>query len=100
MPLLLPERIPEAMNKWRRWRFWRAVRDWCNRRMTDTWMDGGNCDSRCPRCKQWESHGNVITTEWGDHPTQERACRTCGYNWRAEFTPAGYVPTTTGEGRK
>lgn len=79
------------MNKWKRWAFWKALRDWCNRRMKDAWMHGGNCDSCCPRCKQWESHGNKITTEpfpkW-DH----RVCGNCGYKWPAEFGPAGFMP--------
>ncbi len=58
-------------------------------------MEGGNCDSCCPRCKQWESSGNRITTEPYSEPddgSENRVCANCGYSWRAVFTPFGFIP--------
>lgn len=80
------------MNKWKRWEFWMKARDWCNKKMTNAWMHGGNCDSRCLRCKRWESHGNRIETTSLDDVLEHRKCSGCGYEWRAIFTPAGFVP--------
>ena len=78
--------------KWKKWKFWKRVRDWCNTRMTAAWMKGGNCDSACPKCHQWESHGNVIETEPQEDGSELRSCNNCGYAWKAIFTPAGFVP--------
>ncbi len=78
--------------KWKKWQFWRHMRDWCNRRMTSAWMEGGNCDSCCPRCKQWESHGNTINTESLDDGSEQRTCSVCGQQWKAVFGPAGFMP--------
>lgn len=59
--------------------------------MTSSWMSGGNCDSCCPQCKQWESKGNLITTKSNNDGSETRACGNCGYHWKAIFTPAGFV---------
>jgi hypothetical protein len=83
------------MNR-RKWEFWRKVRDWCNRKMTSAWMEKGNCDSRCPQCNQWESRGNIIVTLSQDDGSELRICKNCDYEWKALFTPAGFIPIDQG----
>ena len=80
------------MNKWQKWELWKKIRDWSNRRMKDAWMEGGNCDSACPNCKQWESLGNRIETVPLESGLELRKCKSCGNEWQAIFTPAGFVP--------
>lgn len=48
-------------------------------------------DSCCPTCRVWESQGNEITTEALSDGSDKRTCGKCGYQWRAIFTPAGFV---------
>lgn len=76
----------------KRWEKWKRLRDFCNKRMKRAWMAGGNCDSCCPRCKQWESLGNDISTAQKDDDSCLRRCTNCGYKWVAIFTPTGFVP--------
>ena len=78
--------------KWRVWYFWKRLRGICERKMQDAWMIGGNCDSCCPNCKHWESLGNQITTISNDDGSETRTCGNCNHQWRAIFTPAGFVP--------
>ena len=80
-----------------KWEFWRAARDWCNGRMKSARMEGGNCDSCCPRCHQWESHGNNITTKDREDGSMLRNCSACQYVWVAIFTPAGFIPVDVRE---
>lgn len=80
------------MNKWKRWKLWTKVRCFAEKKMADSWMQGGNCDSRCPQCKQWESHGNKIKTTDNDDGSVDRLCGNCKYEWKALFTPAGFIP--------
>ncbi len=80
------------MDKWACWRFWKRLRDYCSRRMSEAYMRGGNCDSKCPRCNLWESSGNAIETIPDDDGSEIRTCLNCYHTWRAIFTPAGFVP--------
>lgn len=77
----------------RKWNFWKAMRDWCNGKMTDAWMEKGNCDSACERCGVWESHGSKIANTDTEAGTTLRVCSGCGHTWETIFTPAGFVPT-------
>lgn len=79
------------MKKWKKWRVWQRLRDWCNGRMKAAWMEGGNCDSCCPRCKQRESSGNSINTTSMRGGEELRVCMNCSYAWVAIFTPAGFI---------
>ncbi|MCP3898855.1 MAG: hypothetical protein GY707_03865 [Desulfobacteraceae bacterium] len=74
-----------------KWSLWKQTKTFCEKQMTKAWMVGGNCDSCCPQCKQWESHGNVIKTEPQEDESVNRSCSNCGYSWRAIFTPAGFL---------
>jgi len=78
--------------KWRKWSFWSSAKEIAERKMKDAWMEGGNCDSCCPQCKQWESVGNTIETKTNDDGSEARTCSNCGYTWKAIFTPAGFIP--------
>lgn len=80
------------MNKWKKWNFWRRARNWCQKHMRRVYMEGGNCDSACPRCHQWESLGNIIETHPLEDGSEWRICSNCKYEWQALFTPAGFVP--------
>jgi len=82
------------MNR-KKYNFWKKIKDFCTKKMEDAWFEGGNCDSACPNCKQWESHGNKITTESQDDGLEIRKCVNCGHTWRAVFTPAGFVKVVT-----
>lgn len=88
--------------KWRKWEFWKSIRQWAERRMYAAWMDGGNCSSCCPRCKQWEHLGNNVTTTDNADESVTRTCGACKYQRRAIFTPAGFCPieqeTPNGQG--
>ena len=77
--------------KWKKWYFWDKVKTHAERKMKDAWMDGGNCDSCCPRCKQWESKGNTIETVSNEDGSEQRTCTNCGNEWKAIFTPVGFV---------
>lgn len=79
-----------------RYRFWKVLRDFAEDRMKYTWPH--SADSCCPRCKFWESSGNLIATKdvQGEFPVS-RTCGTCNYTWRALPTPAGFVPLNQGE---
>jgi hypothetical protein len=70
------------MNKWKRWDLWKKARDFCNRKMTSVWFEGGNCDSCCSNCKQWESKGNIIKTTPLDYGSEQRTCSNCAMNGR------------------
>jgi hypothetical protein len=48
-------------------------------------------DSACERCNVWESEGNSIITVDLDGGSQKRTCGNCGYIWRSNFTPAGFI---------
>ena len=80
------------MNKWKKWYFWEKVKVFAERKMTRAWMEGGNCDSCCPNCMQWESKGNTIKTVSNDDGSETRSCTNCGNEWMAIFTPAGFIP--------
>lgn len=82
--------------KWRKWYFWAGVRKFVEGRMKAAWFEGGNCDSCCGLCKQWESTGNTITTTSLDDGSEYRECQNCGHAWRAVFTPAGFLPIDSG----
>ena len=75
----------------KKWDFWKKIRDWSDRKMSKAWMEGGNCDSKCPRCRQWESRGNIITTKSLPDGSELRRCENCCYQWKALFTPAGFM---------
>lgn len=89
------------MNK--RWRFWTKIADFVERKRQQAWLDGptgtGNCDSACGRCNKWESAGNLIRTIPLDDGSEKRECTNCGYQWRAVFTPAGFVKVGEWEGK-
>jgi len=74
-----------------RWKIWKRLRDYCNKKMTSAWMSGGNCDSCCPACRQWESEGNIIQTIDNDDGSVTRECGNCTLRWQAIFTPAGFI---------
>lgn len=50
-------------------------------------------DSCCPRCKVWESDGNVIytTPSEPDDGSDIRECTNCGHKWRAIFGPGIFI---------
>lgn len=82
-----------TINKWKKWDFWKSVRDFAEKKMKEAWFIGGNCNSCCPNCKNWESTGKtVITSTDNDDESISRKCSNCGHTWRAIFTPAGFVP--------
>jgi hypothetical protein len=80
------------VNKWTIWRFWLRARKWVDRRLYDAWMEGGNCTSKCRRCKQWEHTGTTVKTEDAEDGPVVRTCMNCGYQFTAVFTPAGFIP--------
>jgi hypothetical protein len=81
------------MNK-RKLKFWTLVANFAKKRQSSAYLEGGGCDSCCPRCKQFESQGNTIYTR--THPDDSyaelRTCVNCGYEWKSVFTPVGFVP--------
>lgn len=78
------------MNK--RYKFWARVRSFSEKQMFGNYLKpNGGCDSCCPKCKVWESLGNKITTTPLEDGSDLRVCGKCGYEWRAIFTPAGFV---------
>lgn len=79
------------MNKWKKFDRWARVRAWVDSKMKAAWMQGGNCDSRCPICRRQESLGNIIETRENPDGSETRLCTTCKYSWQALFTPAGFV---------
>lgn len=77
----------------RMYKFWSWVRNLSERKMNKEWFKpSGGCDSCCPRCKQWESLGNIIHTKPLEDGSDKRSCTNCGYVWLAIFTPAGFIP--------
>lgn len=90
------------MNK--SWRFWSRVAKFVKRKQQQAWLKGpsgrGNCDSACSRCKVWESEGNRIYTIPLVDGSEKRQCTNCGYEWRALFTPAGFVKIGEWEGNE
>lgn len=78
------------MNK--RYKFWSKVKSFAEKQMFENYLKPfGGCDSCCPKCKVWESLGNKITTTPLENGSDLRLCGNCGYEWRAIFTPAGFV---------
>lgn len=75
----------------KKWNFWNKVKRFTEKQMHKAWMEGGNCDSCCTRCNQWESLGNIIQTESLADGSEKRKCGNCGKEWIALFTPAGFV---------
>lgn len=78
--------------KWMKWDFWRFIKVFSEKKMKESWMEGGNCDSCCPRCRYYESQGNIIVTTANKDGSENRSCLSCGYKWTAIFTPAGFIP--------
>ena len=75
----------------KKFRFWKKIKKLCENKMRKAWLEGGNCDSACKNCNQWESSGNVIYTKSNDDGSESRECQNCRHEWRAIFTPAGFV---------
>lgn len=47
-----------------RYAFWKKVKEYAEKQMKRNYLKPyGGCNSCCPKCKQWESSGNKITTE-------------------------------------
>ena len=80
------------MRDWKSWLFWSRAKTFTENKMRKAWFRGGNCDSCCPRCKRWESLGNVIKTTPLEDGSDHRVCEACGHEWLAIFTPAGFIP--------
>lgn len=73
------------------YKFWKKVYDYSKKKMKKEYTIEHGCNSRCPRCKIWESEGNIIKTEpLNDYDL--RSCSNCSYEWKAIFTPAGFIP--------
>lgn len=76
-----------------RYRFFKWLRGICDEQMSDNYLrPNGGCDSACPNCKEWESHGNTISTVPLEDGSDQRKCGKCGHSWLAIFTPAGFIP--------
>lgn len=75
----------------KKYNFWTKIKKFSEKKMKSAWMEGGNCDSCCSKCKQWESMGNNIKTVPQSDGAEIRTCGNCGDEWRAIFTPAGFV---------
>ena len=72
------------------------VKAFVEKKCKDSYMEGGNCDSICPKCKRSESLGNIITNEDGERLVN-RTCGECGHRWRAIFMPFGFMEIIDGE---
>ena len=77
------------MNR-KKYNFWMRLKSFVEGKCREAYMEGGNCDSSCPKCKQSESLGNIITNEDGEGSVK-RACGNCGHRWRAIFMPFGFM---------
>ena len=75
------------------YKFWKRIAEYSTKKMEEAYLKpNGGCDSCCPRCKKWESHGNVIITKPLIDGSDKRECQNCGNIWLAIFTPAGFIP--------
>ena len=74
-------------------KFWTWIKGIAEEKIKENYLKpNGGCNSACPRCKQWESSGNLIFTEPLEDGSDKRTCENCGNEWLAIFTPAGFIP--------